>query len=38
VPPGDYMLFVNARDENGELVPSASKTITVTGELSAMCN
>tara|TARA_A200000113_G_scaffold130682_1_gene117637 strand:- start:1829 stop:4102 length:2274 start_codon:yes stop_codon:yes gene_type:complete len=38
VPPGDYMLFVNARDENGKLVPSASKTITVTGELSAMCN
>lgn len=38
VPPGDYMLFVNARDENGELVPSASKTITVTGQLSAMCN
>ncbi|TKB03450.1 DUF1929 domain-containing protein [Alteromonas portus] len=37
VPPGDYMLFVNARNENGELVPSASKAITVTGELSAMC-
>ncbi len=38
VPPGDYMLFVNARHENGKLVPSASKTITVTGQLSAMCN
>ncbi|QDG35668.1 DUF1929 domain-containing protein [Alteromonas mediterranea] len=37
VPPGDYMLFVNARDEEGNLVPSASKAITVTGELSAMC-
>ena len=37
VPPGDYMLFVNARDEEGNLVPSASKAITVMGELSAMC-
>ena len=37
VPPGDYMLFVNARDEQGNLVPSASKTITVTGELSTVC-
>ena len=37
VPPGDYMLFVNARDKEGNLVPSASKAITVTGELSAMC-
>lgn len=37
VPPGDYMLFVNSRDADGNLVPSVSKTIAVTGEMSNMC-
>ena len=37
VPPGDYMLFVNSRDADGNLVPSVSKTITVTGVMSNMC-
>ena len=37
VPPGDYMLFVNARDDEGNLVPSESKTISVTGSLSNVC-
>ncbi len=37
IPPGDYMLFVNAYDEDGNLVPSESKPITVEAELSNQC-
>ncbi|MFQ3207540.1 MAG: hypothetical protein ACI9IT_001698 [Glaciecola sp.] len=38
IPPGDYMLFVNARDEQGNLVPSESKSVTIVGKLSTLCN
>ena len=37
IPPGDYMLFVNARDEEGNLVPSESKPVSVAAALSNAC-
>jgi hypothetical protein len=37
LPPGEYMVFVNARDNDGNLVPSESEPLRIIGNNQASC-